>query len=106
LALQGGIPTVRGEKRQTHDEEKDDYRMSKRRYGSFQRSLRLPETVDEDEVEASFNNGVLKVTPSASGARSRLVRLRHKVWSTASVPEDAHQSRRCSCLKREHLRWI
>jgi HSP20 family protein len=28
----------------------------------FQRSLRLPDTVDEDKVEASFNNGVLKVS--------------------------------------------
>ena len=33
-----------------------------RRYGSFQRSMRLPDTVDEDKVEANFNNGVLKVT--------------------------------------------
>jgi HSP20 family protein len=30
--------------------------------GSFQRSLRLPDTIDEDKVEASFNNGVLKVS--------------------------------------------
>ena len=33
--------------------------MMERRYGSFQRSVRLP---DEDKVEASFNNGVLKVS--------------------------------------------
>jgi HSP20 family protein len=32
-----------------------------RRYGSFQRSVQLPDTVDEDKVEA-FNNGVLKVS--------------------------------------------
>jgi HSP20 family protein len=31
-----------------------------RRYGSFSRSLRVPDTVDE--VEARFENGVLKVT--------------------------------------------
>ena len=36
--------------------------MTERRYGSFQRSVRLPETVDEDKVEASFSNGVLKVS--------------------------------------------
>jgi HSP20 family molecular chaperone IbpA len=38
------------------------YRVMERRYGSFQRSVRLPDTVDEDKVEASFNNGVLKVS--------------------------------------------
>jgi HSP20 family protein len=73
LALQDGVLTIRGEKRQTHDEEKEDYRMTERRYGSFQRSLRLPDTIDEDKVEASFNNGVLKVTipkrPEAIGQR-------------------------------------
>jgi HSP20 family protein len=35
--------------------------VTERRYGSFQRSVRLPDTVDEDKVEASFN-GVLKVS--------------------------------------------
>ena len=62
LALQDGVLTIRGEKKHEHDEEKEGYRMTERRYGSFQRSVRLPDTVDEDKVEASFNNGVLKVS--------------------------------------------
>jgi len=33
-----------------------------RSYGSFQRSIRLPETVDEEKVEARFDKGVLTVT--------------------------------------------
>ena len=61
LALQDGVLTIRGEKKQEYDEEKENYRVMERRYGSFQRSLRLPDTVDEDKVEASFGNGVLKV---------------------------------------------
>ena len=60
LALQDGVLTIRGEKKHEHDEEKENYRVMERRYGSFQRSVRLPDTVDEDKVEASFNNGVLK----------------------------------------------
>jgi HSP20 family protein len=36
--------------------------MMERRHGIFQRSVRLPDTVDEDKVEASFDNGVLKVS--------------------------------------------
>src|SRR5215475_10095288 len=61
LNLQDGVLTIRGEKKHEHDEEKENYRVMERRYGSFQRSLRLPDTVDEDKVEASFDNGVLKV---------------------------------------------
>src|SRR5262245_46427350 len=62
LALQDGVLTIRGERKHEHDEEKENYRVSERRYGSFQRSVRLPDTVDEDKVEATFNNGVLKVS--------------------------------------------
>jgi HSP20 family protein len=71
LSLQAGVLTIRGEKKHEHEEEKENYRMMERRYGSFQRSLRLPDTLDEDKVEASFNNGVLKVSlpkrPEAMG---------------------------------------
>jgi HSP20 family protein len=62
LSLQDGVLTIRGEKKHEHEEEKENYRMMERCYGSFQRSLRLPDTVNEDKVEASFNNGVLKVS--------------------------------------------
>ena len=62
LSLQDGVLTIRGEKKHEHEEEKENYRMMERRYGSFQRSVRLPDTMDEDKVEASFNNGVLKVS--------------------------------------------
>ena len=33
-----------------------------RSYGSFQRSIRLPETVDEDKAQAKFDKGVLTIT--------------------------------------------
>jgi HSP20 family protein len=62
LSVQDGVLTIRGEKKLERDEEKENYRMMERRHGSFQRSVRLPDTVDEDKVEASFDNGVLKVS--------------------------------------------
>jgi len=61
LSLQDGVLTIRGEKKHEYDEENENYRMTERRYGSFQRSLRLPDTVDEAKVEANFDKGVLKV---------------------------------------------
>jgi HSP20 family protein len=71
------VLTIRGEKRLEYDEKKENYHVMERRYGSFQRSLRVPDTVDEGKVEARFENGVLKVTlPSGQrqgvpSARSR-----------------------------------
>ena len=61
LTMQNGVLTIQGEKRLEYDEEKENYHVMERRYGSFQRSLRVPDTVDEGKVEARFENGVLKV---------------------------------------------
>ena len=76
LALKDGVLTIRGEKKHEVDEEKENYRIMERRYGSFQRSLRLPDTVDEDKIEATFNNGVLKVSlpkrPEAIGKHRKI----------------------------------
>ena len=62
LTMQNGVLTIQGEKRLEYNEEKENYHVMERRYGSFQRSLRVPDTVDEGKVEARFDNGVLKVT--------------------------------------------
>ncbi|MCK9296268.1 MAG: Hsp20/alpha crystallin family protein [Desulfobulbaceae bacterium] len=54
--------TIRGEKRQeTEEKEKNFYRME-RSYGSFQRTLSLPEDADQEKINAVFKNGVLTVT--------------------------------------------
>jgi HSP20 family protein len=66
--------TIRGEKREEKEKEDKDrqYYLSERRYGSFQRSFRIPVGVDLDRIEANFAKGVLTVTlpKSAEGQRS------------------------------------
>jgi HSP20 family protein len=62
ITMQNGVLTIQGEKKLEHDEEKENYHVMERRYGSFQRSLRIPDTVDEERVEARFTNGVLRLT--------------------------------------------
>jgi HSP20 family protein len=57
----GGI-TIKGEKKEETEEKKKEYYVSERRYGSFERYFGLPEGVDPDKIEATFKNGVLKVT--------------------------------------------
>lgn len=61
LTLRDGILTISGEKKFEKSEEKANFHVMERRYGSFQRTLRLPETVDEDAVEATFEKGILKI---------------------------------------------
>lgn len=54
--------TIQGEKKHENEEKGKNYYRMERSYGSFQRTLSLPDDVDQDNVTAAFNNGVLTVT--------------------------------------------
>jgi HSP20 family protein len=56
-----GVLTIKGEKKEEREEKKKDYYVSERRYGSFQRSFPVPESVDANKIEAKFVNGVLTI---------------------------------------------
>jgi HSP20 family protein len=62
LTIRDGILTLRGEKKSERKDERENYHLVERSYGSFQRSIRLPESVDEDKAQARFDKGVLTVT--------------------------------------------
>jgi HSP20 family protein len=62
VTLANGVLTIKGEKKQEREEKGESYHLTERSFGSFQRSLRLPDTIDESKVEARFDKGVLKVT--------------------------------------------
>lgn len=62
VKLSGDILSIRGRKEEEHKEERENYRLSERRFGSFQRSLRLPQDVDPEKIDAQFTKGVLRVT--------------------------------------------
>lgn len=69
IRLSDGMMTIKGEKSAEHVEDKENYHLRERSYGSFQRSFRIPAGVNADKVEARFENGVLKITlPKSSEA--------------------------------------
>lgn len=72
VKLGDGSITIRGEKSEERKEEKENYLVSERRYGEFQRSLALPSGIDLDAVKASFADGVLTVTmPKSEEAKQK-----------------------------------
>ena len=76
VTLTEGVLTIKGEKREEHDEEKGDFFRSERRYGMFERSLALPNGIDANGAKASFKKGVLKVTlPKTAEAQSNRRRI-------------------------------
>jgi HSP20 family protein len=62
LNIAGNILTIRGEKKNERDESKKDYHLVERSYGSFTRSVQLPDGVSADNIKAVMSKGVLKVT--------------------------------------------
>ncbi|MCY4003809.1 MAG: Hsp20/alpha crystallin family protein [Rhodospirillales bacterium] len=64
VTLTDGVLTIRGEKKsesRDEDKERNHYRLE-RSYGTFRRSLQLPPEADAEQVSASFDKGVLRVT--------------------------------------------
>ena len=62
LTLIDGTLTIRGEKRDEHEDKDKHYHRIERSYGSFQRILSLPTDADEHTVKATFQDGVLSIT--------------------------------------------
>jgi HSP20 family protein len=57
--LSGNLLTIKGEKKSEHESRTSDGHRLERRFGSFERSLRLPFEVKDEHVDAKFRNGVL-----------------------------------------------
>jgi len=53
--------SVRGERKFESEEKEENFHRIERHYGSFYRSFSLPTTVDTENVDASYNAGVLKI---------------------------------------------
>jgi HSP20 family protein len=54
--------TIKGEKKAKNEEDRKGVFVSERRYGSFQRVFKIPDSVDADKISATFAHGVLTVT--------------------------------------------
>ena len=77
VSLDADVLTIRGEKKFERKDDKENFHFVERSYGTFQRSLRLPYAINPEQVQASFENGVLTVTlPKTQGQeRSRRIQV-------------------------------
>jgi HSP20 family protein len=71
------VLTIKGEKKAEKEEKDKNYRLVERSYGSFERSLQLPDGVDADAIKASIDKGVLKVVvPKPAPAQVKKVEVK------------------------------
>ena len=80
VSFEQNVLTIRGTKPASFDlSSEGELRMfaAERVHGSFERSVRLPEFVDAEHIDANFTNGLLTVTvPKAQAAQPRKISIR------------------------------
>jgi HSP20 family protein len=77
ISLTNDLLTIRGEKKQEKEEKDENYHLVERSYGSFSRSIRLPREVQSDKINASYKNGILKVTlPKSEEAKKKEIKIK------------------------------
>lgn len=60
--IEDRVLTIKGERKLTNEDKKDNYYRMECRYGSFKRSFTLSDDILVDEVDAAFKDGILTVT--------------------------------------------
>ena len=62
IEINENLLTISTESKTEENVEKDNYTRREFAYSSFKRAFTLPETIDEDNIKANYNNGILKFT--------------------------------------------
>ena len=79
ITITGDMLTIKGETKTEEKVEKENYIRQERRYGSFQRSIRLPGSLLADEAAATFEDGVLTLTiPKTEEAKPKTIKVEAK----------------------------
>ena len=68
ITYQNGVLTISGVRQAEEQKEGSGYYVRERRYGSFRRSMSLPEGTDESSITARFRDGVLEVRVTGAAA--------------------------------------
>ncbi len=76
ITVENNVLTISGEMRQSNQTKERNYHRVERRYGSFQRTVSLPNTVKADAINASLENGVLHLNiPKAEEVKPRRINV-------------------------------
>lgn len=77
ISLSDGMLTIKGEKKREREDKHENYHTVERRYGAFSRTMPLPVEVDTDKVDATYKDGVLKITlPKSKTAKSKKIEVK------------------------------
>lgn len=79
ISVTGGVLTITGEKRDEREEKGKRVVRIERAYGSFTRSIDVPEAVDPGQISAEYKDGILTITlPKKPEAKAKSVKIEVK----------------------------
>jgi HSP20 family protein len=89
VTLTDGILTIKGEKKQENQDKEDNYHCIERHYGSFERSFRIPEKIKKDKLDATYKDGVFKLSlPKAEVVEARKIEVKENKAKKKSKPKN------------------
>ena len=75
--IENKVLTINAESPSEAQGEETEYLLRERRMGSYQRSIRLPDTVDADKAESIYDNGILTITvPKQEEKKARHIEIK------------------------------
>ncbi len=93
ITVTGNTLNIKGEFKAEEETERGNVYFRERRYGSFHRSLMLPSDVEADKAEATFENGVLKLTlPKTEEARPKQIEVKGQQSKQQVEVQGKHES--------------
>jgi HSP20 family protein len=77
IRITGNTLTIRGEAKSEEESQQGNVYVQERRYGAFRRSITLPPNIDSEQVEATFEDGVLKLTmPKSAETKPKQIEVK------------------------------
>jgi len=72
ISLKDDVLTIKGEKKHEEEKKEKEYYRVERSFGSFERSIRVPQEINADKIKASFKKGVLNISlPKSEKAKEK-----------------------------------
>ena len=77
VAIEDGVLRIEAESSTESDTKEYGYLLRERKRGSLRRSLRLPDSVDADNVRSEYSNGVLSITfPKQEAKKAKIIEIK------------------------------
>ena len=90
IEVEDNVLTIKGERTLEDKVDEERYYRVERRFGSFQRSLALPQGVKADDIQAGYEDGILTVrVPKAEEEKPQRIEIKAKKTVEAATPRGA-----------------